>query len=97
VDPADASRAPDDGSDSYVSAHDEVVLQTGWLDLGALNRERDARVTLEVPDLLACTEVREQGLVAIDAYPNDEICGEPSGLIVTRCASRPDRRSRRTS
>ena len=57
--------------DSGRPVHHEVLLQSGRLDLTALDRQRDPRVALEVSDLLSSTEVCEHNLVAIESHPDD--------------------------
>jgi hypothetical protein len=50
--------------------HDEVLLQTGRLDLSALDRERNARITGDVLKLSPLPEVARDDLVPIQSNPD---------------------------
>jgi hypothetical protein len=77
--------------------HDVVLHQAGRLELGALDRERNARVAGDVLQLAQSrVQVPGDDLVVVQADPC-RTCGEPSGLRVTRCPSALDSTSFRAS
>ena len=70
--------------DSRDSFHEEILLQAGRLDLRPLDKQRDPRVALDVLQLVPAP--RWASAISSPSSPTQtiEICGEPSGLIVTR-------------
>jgi hypothetical protein len=77
--------------DSRLAVDDEVLLETGRLDLGALYREGDAWVAGDVSELrLIDVEVSRDESSWSSPTQMQVTCGEPSGLSVTRWAREPD-------
>jgi O-acetyl-ADP-ribose deacetylase len=77
--------------DPCAPVNDEVLHQARWLDLGALDRERDPRIPPHVAELLLVTQVAGHDLAAVEPNPDagdlrravavqgDEV-REPAGL-----------------
>jgi hypothetical protein len=59
------------GSEPGRAMDHQVLPEPRRLDLGSLDRQRDPRVTLDVPHLLAVAEVCENDLVTVEAHPHN--------------------------
>ena len=56
--------------DASMAVHDEVLLQAGRVELRSLERDDDARVALDVADLLVQRQVACHELVSVEPDPD---------------------------
>ena len=73
----------------------EVLEQTPLVRRGRRDREGDARVSAEIPQLPLIRQCRQDDLIPLDPTQAAVTCGPPSSSIVTTCATASLSRSSR--
>ena len=73
----------------------EVLEQTPLVRRGRRDREGDARVSAEIPQLPLIRQCRQDDLIPLDSHPGGRDLRSPSSSIVTTCATASLSRSSR--